>query len=70
MLVRLNKFFRRLRKSRKGQTAIEYALIVGGVSIFAYSMLNSDLMQKVKGGVAGMGDKITSELTAQSKDLK
>ncbi len=59
----------RIRKNRKGQTAIEYALIVGGVSIVAYSMLNSGLFKSFSLDISNMGGKISSELTARTDKL-
>jgi Flp pilus assembly pilin Flp len=65
----LKKFLRLFRKNRKGQTAIEYALIVGGVSIVAYSFLNSGLLASFKKDMSDMGGKISGELEDKTANI-
>ncbi len=68
MLLRLKGFLRKLLSvGKKGQTAMEYALIIGGVSLVIYVAMNTDFAQKFKNKIGQLGEKVTNGmLTGQA----
>ncbi len=73
MLLRLKEFLKKLPQfGKKGQTAMEYALIIGGVSLVIYVAMNTDFAAKFKNNIGKLGEKVvhgmlTGQATEDSK---
>ena len=64
MLLRLKEFLKKLQQfGKKGQTAMEYALIIGGVSLVLYVAMNTDLAGKFKSKIGELGQKVVNGMT-------
>ena len=68
MLLKLKGFLRKLLGvGKKGQTAMEYALIIGGVSLVIYVAMNTDFAAKFKENIGALGEKVVNGmLTGQA----
>lgn len=60
-MIKLNLLIFKFRRKIYGQTATEYALILGGVALAIYLMVKQGIAEKIRTSVEGVGDKINAE---------
>jgi len=59
-MLAINRFLFKLRKCIKGQTATEYALIIGGISLGLYMMVRNNLVDNAKESIETLSDRVKS----------
>lgn len=60
-MIKINLFISKFRRKIYGQTATEYALILGGVALAIYLMVKQGIAERIRGSIEGVGAKINAE---------
>lgn len=66
-MLKILAFFKRLFRNRKGQTALEYALILGVISFGIYFVFAEKLKPVMTQGIEKLSGKVSKEFGLESE---